>query len=276
MSVAGEKPKGRKSTRLVDSYRRIRASAHFREIHTMIVKDLPISYIVRRIQTEWREMVDVSPEGLEKQLRRYKDALRVGGKLPHERMAEKPSWVAGLDKGSKGGTTIVVGEGGRGGGTTLAIPEGKGGGGGDAIVGEVIEPPMAPTFDARAEMIKLYKVADKRIGIGLACEKEISQLLPTMAMEISVARDILKTIHIMDGDLGLRHQEPTKVGVAVGVGMTKALEEKLNGLGIGGVLADEKSRSKILAALRGVTPLVQGTSKPTVSEVVSEPKKDAK
>ncbi len=248
-------------TRMMPSFKRLRKSPNFGAIHALIAEGKPLSEVVHQIQQGWREMLDVRPETLEKQLQRYKSALKVGGKAPHERVAPAAptgSWASTRVVPKKVEEEAVVVKEGEGaieeGGTENGVEKGS----------------IPQAYDVHGSMVQLFELQMKRIALDVGNENMSNKLLPGTGLEVSVARDILKTIHVIEGDLGIRHQEPHKVGVGVMVGLTPALQDKLNDKGVLGILQDKKSRKRILNALSAGSALGAGTNFPKMSEETSE------
>jgi len=260
--------KRRTTTRLLPSFKRIRKSPHYMDIHSLIVSGVPCSEVARKIQQEYREMLDISIESLEKQLCRYRESLKIDNLAPHERLPIK-SWAStssvipddALSKVDGGSSS--VGASGDDGDSTMEEKESS-------------ADPLRQGYDVHRELIRLYELQRRRIKMEMENEEEINKLISGVGIEISVAMDILKTIHVIEGDLGIRHQEPHKVGVGVMIGLSPSLQEKLNNNGVLAIMNDKKSRKRILNALSVVSSLGGETKFSKMSEDDEDEVIDAK
>jgi len=250
-------------------FKRLRKSPHYHEIHNDVVSGVPISTIVKKVQGRWHEMTDVTPRTLERQLARYKESLMLDKKGMKERGEERA--LSSLDgsvgwagRGIEQAEKALNGEdeeaddtstpSSQGNDNALSIPENGGvpampENGGLSTINPVKE------FNARDRMIYLYAKMESRIDMEMANEKKINKLIPGMAVEMSVAKDMLKSIAIMDGE----HTDPHN-----GVGNVQVnniqinVQEKLEKAGLQGILNSEKSRKRILTALRSESTKIAG------------------
>jgi len=299
--------RARTSTRMVEGFRRLRRSKHFGIIHGLIASGVPAREVARRIQTEWGEMKSISNETLTRQLQRYRATLQRGGgpiatspstKQGGGGMPTKENnagaWALGGGSDNEGGGNSGGGDGSddggdaKGGGSSPAhtstpesealnatMEEGKamlnGGGKGTpphaAIEGEGGEPIGEEILDVHGGLVSLLQLQMGRIAMEVDNEITIGKLMPGTGLEINVAKEILKGIHVVQGDLGLRHQEPSKNIHAIGVGeLSPKQMEGMAKSGILAVISDQKSRKRLLKRLSGATSLESATNNGSLSK----------
>ncbi len=98
-------------------------------------------------------------------------------------------------------------------------------------------------LDELKEMEQLYKLQMGRIKIGMAHEKNLNILMPTMTQEIRVAREILGGYADLKMDLGLttRASEQVDVNVSVTADVTRYGKKSVED-----VMKDPERRRKVL------------------------------
>lgn len=253
-------------------FKRLRKSPHYREIHNDVVNGVPISSIVKKIQGRWHEMTDVTPRTLERQLARYKEALMLDKSGMQARGVEKAlptlngevGWAGrGIEQAENAlkeddteedNSSSTSTSGSQGNDNALSIPEN---GGVPAVPengGALAEIAPVKEFNSRDHMIHLYGKMVSRIDAEMLNEKKIGKLIPGMAVEMSVAKDMLKCISVMDGE----HMEPGGVNNIQVNNIQVNVEEKLAKAGLQGILESEKSRKRILTALRSESTKIAG------------------
>ena len=261
--------------RLTEGFRRLRRSRRFHDIHALIVAGVACNEIARKIQMEWREVNTVSQATLAKQLERYRKSLEVGGLAPHE-IPEEARKARGGILGSaleKGGWAVYdaetssskVDEDPYKGRTKAEIEQASSG-----DLARMVEKEKAiPTdgaVDVKEGLSKLLDIQMARIAMEVKNEESIGKLMPGTGLEINVAKDILKSLHVVQGDLGLTHKEPDQLSVGIGIGPSKDLTEALSKSGLLKTISDKNSRKRILKVLQGETPLGGQTFLPEMSE----------
>jgi len=250
------------------------------QVYEMLVMGFSIPRVAARIHTEFHEAVDMDRGALERALYRLRDGIppshfKLGPQAIIKRreddsgvkVTHPPTGVGGSeseDRGTgEGGIPEEITDGDKG----AAIPVGGGsiGMAPPAVIGEKLE--ALDTGIAELEKLeRLYELQMERILMEYGNEKTITKLIPGMAMEMQRAESILTRLLQLKMELGLYDRMPSRHDVRVAGVAQIDISERLRGVSekhpaIGRALRDEKSRMKILNAVRGLIPLA-GPTKP--------------
>jgi len=277
----------KKTANLTAGYKRLRRSKNFVKIHEMSKKGISASEIAKVIQHDWKDMMDVSREALERQLRRYAEDVKFKGdkaledpkttkliERVKEHQAKDGGWIfSGAEENEEGGTQEGVPENGEGGTTLSKVISGPGSvilpkGMGAIAKRETIDIPGG--LQVEDELSSLYKLQARRIKKGIEVEDKIGEVLPNVSLDINLAKEILKTIYSIGGGIKGDNKDGEGDGDNPRVRISVEVEARLKSLGLSRVIQDEKSRKRILSALRSLASLEGGTNQEVLSERVIE------